>query len=48
MIVWNARAVDWILIALAVISAPRIEGLAHVGANARAFSSLALGLRGVA
>jgi hypothetical protein len=47
MIVWGTRAVGWILIALAVISAPRIDSLAHLGASARAFSSLALGFLGI-
>ena len=46
-IVWGGRAFGGALIALAVISAPRIDGFAHLGASTRVFSSLALGLLGI-
>jgi hypothetical protein len=46
VIVWGGRAVGWILIVLAVVSAPRIGGISRLGGSVRVFSSLALGLLG--
>jgi hypothetical protein len=48
MIVWGSRAIGWALIALAVASAPRIGGLLHLEGSLRVFSSLVLGLVGLA
>jgi hypothetical protein len=46
-IVWGGRAVGWILIALAIVSATQTGPLSLMGGGVRLLASLALALLGV-
>ena len=48
VIVWISRTIGWTLVVLAVLSVPRIRALTGLAGYLRLFSSLALGLLGIA